>query len=143
MDTAMIKIDSPRFGTLEVEPSKVIEFPRGLPGFEDFRRFTLFHPEGEEPKYFILQSLDDPDVAFNIADPAVLGFNFEIALSDEESALLDLGDPAEAVVVVLLVKEGSHLRANLKAPLVLNLRSRRGLQHLFASLNYEIIVKGS
>ncbi len=50
-----MKIESPRFGTLEVDASKIIEFPRGLPGFESCRRFTLFDPPGNDPKYFILQ----------------------------------------------------------------------------------------
>lgn len=137
----MIHIDSPRFGHLEIEPSRVIEFPVGLAGFEDCRRFTLFHPEeGDSPRYFILQSLDDPAVAFNIADPAAFGFRFDVALSDEEAALLQLDDPAQAAVVVMLMKAPADdaLQANLNAPLVLNLESRRGLQHVFSSLNYTV-----
>lgn len=135
-----MKIDSPRFGTLEVEPSKVIEFPHGLPGFEDCRRFTLFHPEGEDPKYFILQSLDEPAVAFHLADPARFGFSYEIVLSDEEAAALQLTDPAQMAVAVILTKadDAGPVNANLNAPLVLNLAARRGLQHVFAELKYAI-----
>lgn len=139
MESTM-KIDSPRFGTLEVEPSKVIEFPRGLPGFEHCRRFSLFHPEGEDPKYFILQSLDDADVAFHIADPARFGFSYEIALSDEEAAELQFSDPTSIVVTVMLSRSApdTPLSANLNSPLVINLASRRGLQHVFAQLNYAV-----
>lgn len=139
-----MKINSPRFGSIEIEPSRVIEFPSGLAGFEDCRRFTLFHPEGENPRYFILQSLDDEAVAFHISDPSAFGFNYEIKLSDEEAAALGLADPADAVVVVLLSKdEGSApVRANLKAPLVINLQSRRGLQHVFSGLQYNVTLKG-
>ncbi len=135
-----MKIESPRFGTLEVEPSKIIEFPHGLPGFEDCRRFTLFHPEGEDPKYFILQSLDDPAVAFFLADPARFGFSYEISLSDEESKTLQLIDPAEMAVAVILTKpdDDGALSANLNAPLVLNLAAKRGIQHVFADLKYAI-----
>src|SRR3989338_3762066 len=85
-----MKIESPRFGTLEVEPSRIIEFPRGLVGLEQCKRFSLFHPEGEQPSYFILQSLDDPELAFHIADPSHFGFGHEIILSDEEAADLAL-----------------------------------------------------
>lgn len=138
-------IESPRFGTLEVEPSKIIEFPGGLPGFEDCHRFTLFHPEGEDPKYFVLQSLDDPALAFHVADPARFGFNYEIQLSDEESAVLGLADPSTAVVAVMLTKEdsGVPLRANLNAPLIINLETRRGIQHVFARLNYELTLRSA
>lgn len=138
-----MNIDNPHSGSLEVAPDRVIEFPHGLPGFEDLRRYTLFHPEadGDAPPYFILQSLDDPVVAFNIADPSLFGFNYEIKLTDEESAALDLADPAEAAVVVILVQEASgQVRANLKAPLILNVRARRGIQHVFSNLDYQVML---
>ncbi len=141
----MMHIDSPRYGALEVEASKIIEFPHGLPGFEELKRYTLLHPAesaGEVPSYFILQSVDDPAVAFHIADPARFGFNYEIALSDEDAAMIRLADPAAAAVVVMLVNEGGGgVRANLNAPLVLNLEARLGVQHVFARLNYAVTLK--
>lgn len=134
-----MNIDSPRFGTLTIEPSKIIEFPQGLAGFENSRRFSLFHSEAVPPKFFILQSLDDPDLSLNIIDPTQLGFNYEITLSDAETAVLQLADPLDAVVAVILWKETSGpLRANLNAPLIINTRERLGLQHIFARLNYTI-----
>jgi flagellar assembly factor FliW len=146
--TAM-NIDNPHSGSIEVEPDRVIEFPAGLAGFEECHRFSLFHPEtegGALPRYFILQSIDDPAIAFNIADPEMFGFNYEITLSDAESAALDLADPSEAAVVVILVKDSlpggdTPLRANLKAPLVINVRARRGIQHVFSNLNYQVTLK--
>lgn len=141
-----MNIEPSHAGALAVSADRIIEFPAGLPGFEAYRRFTLFHPESPEggpPRYFILQSLDDETVAFNIADPELFGFNYEITLSDAEAAALDLADPSEAAVVVMLVKESGsdELRANLKAPLVLNIRTRRGIQHVFARLNYQVTLK--
>ena len=141
----MIRIESPRYGSLEVDPERVIEFPAGLVGFEDCKRYTLFHPEedGGEPRYFILQSLDDPTVAFHIADPALFGFDFEVKLSDAEAALLKLAEPEKAAVVVILSKGGKGVRANLRAPLILNLDARLGLQHVFSGLEYDVSPKGN
>lgn len=136
-----MKIDSPRFGALEIAPDRIIEFPNGLPGFEQMHRFSVFHPEGEaQPNYHILQSLDDASVAFHIADPARLGFDYEIALSDEDAAILKLKDAADVAVAVMLIKDdaGGALRANVQAPLIMNTRSRLGLQHVFSKLNYEV-----
>jgi len=144
-----MKIESPRFGTLVVEPSHVIEFPRGLLGFEGCKRFSLFHAEGGAPDFFILQSLDDAAIAFHIADAAGLGFGCEIVLSDAEAADLELGDSERRVVnsvansgsqlalVVILSKEapGQPVQANLNGPLVINLDTRRGLQHVLARLD--------
>ena len=137
-----MKIESPRFGTLEVDPSKIIEFPRGLLGFEDCRRYTLLEPPGDESKYFILQSLDDPALAFHVCDPSLFGFSYEISLSDDEAAEIQLADPAEAAVAVILSKpEGAAMSANLQAPLIINMASRRGLQHVFARLDYAVTLK--
>ena len=135
-----MKIDSPRYGTLDIEPDKIIEFPRGLPGFEACHRFSLFHPEGENPKYFILQSLDDVDVAFYLADPANFGFSYNIDLSDDEAKDIGINDPSDAVVVVMLTKPDatSVLSANLNSPLVINLAARRGIQRVFAKLDYAV-----
>lgn len=140
-----MKIDSPRFGTLEVSPEKVIEFPHGLPGFETYHRFSLFHPEGATVKYYILQSIDDPLLAFNIADPTLFGFDYEIKLSDAEAATIGLTDSDDALVMVILSKEDgeTELRANFSAPLVLNLRSRKALQQVFSRLNYQVTLKSS
>jgi flagellar assembly factor FliW len=139
-----MKIESPRFGSLSVEPSRVLAFPQGLAGFEGCTRFALFHREGGEPGFFILQSIDDPDISFLVTDPARFGFDYEIALSDEEVTLLQLATAVEATVVVILLRElaadGSEgpVQANLKAPLILNTIARRGLQHVFARLDYKV-----
>jgi flagellar assembly factor FliW len=139
-----IKINSSRFGAIEVAEDKTIEFPQGLAGFEELRRFAFLHPESDAPKYHILQSMEDPDVAFTIADPAIFGFSYEIALDDDQSALLGQSDGADAVaddvVLVILAKDNDSapLRAVLKAPLIINLKTRRGIQHTFTRLDYTL-----
>lgn len=145
----IMNIDNPSAGSIAADAERIIEFPAGLAGFEEFHRYSLFHPEtpeGVAPRYFILQSLDDPAIAFNISDPELFGFNYEISLSDEETAALELADPSDAAVAVILVKEGmdagdGRLRANLKAPLIINVRARRGIQHVFSRLNYQVTIK--
>lgn len=137
-----MKIDSPHFGSMDVAPEKVIEFPLGLPGFEAARRFTLFHPESDAAKYMILQSLDDVDLAFHISDPALFGFDYEIELSDEEEKSIELSNAADAAVVVILMKDAvGGIRANFSAPLVINLASRKGIQHVFSSLSYRVTLR--
>jgi reactive intermediate/imine deaminase len=128
-----MKIDSLRFGTLEVSPENVIEFPSGLPGFENLHRYSLFYPEGQrDPATFlIMQSLDDPAVSFDVANPARFGYEYQFVLSDEQCELIGLTSPADAVVGVMLVKDvasGLPTSAGLYAPLVINSRTRRGVQ---------------
>jgi flagellar assembly factor FliW len=133
-----VKVKSTRFGEMEIDPGSIIDFPSGLPGFEKCIRFQLFHEEKDQPMLFWLQSLDEPDVAFSVVDPTAFGLNYQMTLSDDETKLLDAKDATEiAVMMVLynpLVEEGGELKqstgvsANINGPVLLNVRSKRGMQ---------------
>lgn len=131
-----MKVETYLFGSLEVDAEKVITFPEGLTGFEDSKRFMLIHETlADEPGSYTLQSLDNPNLAVLIADPASLGFHYELALSDAETALLQNPAADDVAVMLLLFKpegEGSRLGANFRAPLVINTRARIGLQKVIS-----------
>jgi len=60
-----------------------------------------------------------------------LGLNYQIALSDDEVAMLQLKEPQDAVLLLILSRPESGsapVAANTRAPLVLNPVSRKGLQ---------------
>ena len=144
-----MQIRSPEFGTVEVADDRIIEFPAGLPGFEQCRRFALVHEEGREAEVFLLQSVDEPEVAFSITAPMRLGVNLEFALSDEEVALLAL-EGADVVAVAIIVRSqnaeeagpaSAGLSANFMAPLVFNTRARKGMQKVINRLGCEITLR--
>ncbi|MDY0036162.1 MAG: flagellar assembly protein FliW [Zoogloea oleivorans] len=142
-----MKITSPIVGEVEVSSDRIIEFPAGLPGFEACRQFTLLHDEGSEaPQAFMLQSLNDPDVMFSVTTPDVLGLNYEFTLSDDEVAALQLTNPDD-VSLLLIVRHNdsadsnpaeSPVRANLMAPLVVNTTTRRGLQKVIGRVDTRV-----
>ncbi|MBC9072599.1 flagellar assembly protein FliW [Thauera sp. CAU 1555] len=143
-----MKIESAQFGTFEVAEDKLIEFPAGLPGFEDCKRFALVHEEGADAVE-LLQSVDDPEVVFALADPASFGIHYEFKLTDDEQAALGLNSPEQALVAVIVRKdeagEGSPasagLRANFMAPLVINVEARRGLQKVINKMECDITMR--
>lgn len=141
-----MKIDSPRFGSLEVAPSKVIEFPAGLPGLEGCKQFTLIEVAEREHEIAVLQSIDDPAIALPVTTPDLLGLHYEFELSAEEEAALGKASPQDiAVMLVLRAGDASEphgaARANLMAPLVINTATMRGLQKVIARLGCELTLK--
>ena len=54
-----------RLGTRRIDPDKIIEFPRGLMGFEDQREFTLLQLREDAP-FLVLQSLQDPELGLQV-----------------------------------------------------------------------------
>ena len=150
-----MKIESPAFGSAEIADDKVIEFPNGLPGFEACKRFMLAHDaEGkageDRPKVFILQSLDDPEVAFSVVSPDALGVRYEITLSDGEAAQLQIEKPEDVALAVIVRRadgaeantpQDTGLRANFMGPLLINTAARRGLQKVLERFSCEMVVR--
>ncbi len=140
-----MKVETYLFGAVEVSPEKVITFPTGLVGFEQCQRFMLAHEEDKgQPASFTLQSLDDPGLALQIVDPTTLGFNYELALSDAENALLQSPAPADVAVMQVLFRQEQDGKAsiapNLRAPLVINTKARVGLQKVMETLRPNIVL---
>jgi len=138
-----MKISSPVVGEIEVSPERVITFPAGLPGFEACRQFALLHAEGNDaPQLFMLQSLDDADVGFTVTTPDILGLNYEFALSDAEVDDLQLTDPADVSVLLIVRRDGDNpVHANVMAPLVINTATRRGLQKIIGKVDTSVTLK--
>jgi len=120
-------IQTTRFGTLTVEDERIMTFDDGLLGFPECRRFALIQT-GEENYFFWLQSTDDPNLAFVIADPSIFFRDYAVPVREETQAAIDLEDVAHAQAFVICNKVGEWLTGNLLGPLVINVRNRRGTQ---------------
>jgi flagellar assembly factor FliW len=144
-----MKIDIDQFNLKDVpvNPDAVFTFPGGLSGFEGCTRFTLFHEEGK-PTVFWLQSLDDPSLAFSVVPPDALGVEYQIELSDADIALLGLTDPADALVVVIIYRDseqggtpGGKIAASTRFPLVLNPKTRLGMQKILMEVQSSVVYR--
>lgn len=151
-------VNSTRLGQMEVDPNSVITFPRGVPGFENSVQWKLFHEEGDSgyPKagvVLLLQSLNDPDVTLPVADPALFGLHYQFVLSDSEIAELQLADPEDLVVMVVLNQRNKvpqsgpnvpveNVNANITAPILLNVKSRIAMQKIFLGPEARVEYRG-
>lgn len=141
-----MKIDSPRFGSLDVETNKVIEFPAGLPGFESCKQFTLIEIEGRQDRLAALQSVDHPDVAFGVTTPDVLGLQYAFTLTEDEEQQLQASDPADIVVMLIVRPEDKSAapgaaRAIVTAPLIFNVATMRGIQKVIGRAGCDVTLQ--
>lgn len=128
-----MKVETFLFGAVEVSPENVITFPAGLVGFENNKRYMLAHDAAhEQPTSYTLQSLEDANLAFQIIDPSALGFHYELALTDAETAMLHNPVPDELAVMLVMYKQDGEdkigVSANIRAPLIINSRAKVGIQ---------------
>lgn len=140
-----MKIDIERFGLAEiqVDPETVFNFPSGIAGFENCKRYKVFHEEGK-PTVFWLQSLDDTAVMFPVVTPDLLDLEYQIELNDIDETLLGLEsteDVAVAVVVYRNEAEGGKIAANTRSPLILNLKNRTGMQKVLQEVHPTLLYR--
>lgn len=125
-----MRLNTPRFGELQIKDEDIIVFPSGILGFDDVKRYVLLE-HSEDGAFHILQAVDDPAVAFVLIDPRTFRPDYKIDIDPAQVAALALDDEADAVVMAIVtVPEGdpAGMTANLRAPLVFNVRKRLGCQ---------------
>lgn len=130
-------VSTTRFGQIEVDEAQVIRFPDGLYGFEEFKGYTVVEHSRDAP-FLWLQSLDDPDLAFVIAEPFAFFPWYEVFMPDDDTGRLELASPEDAAVFVILVipDNPEDMTANLLAPLVCNVKRGLGRQIILHDRGY-------
>lgn len=132
-----------QFGKQEVNPDSIITLPQGMAGFPGLTQYKLFHEEGK-PSVFWLQCIDDPSVRFPVTDPALLNVAYEVVLSDEDEAVLQLDTPEDLALLVTLAKDDTKtpgLHANLLGPILVNMQKRLGLQKALNSIESTVVIR--
>ena len=78
---AKIKIQTTRFGEVEIDSDSVINMSEGLIGFSDRHTFSIID---QKPPFSWLQSMDDPRLAFLVVDSLELGDKFSFKREDQK-----------------------------------------------------------
>jgi len=134
-----MKIATLRFGELDVPEDKTVEFPKGILGFEQFQKYVILQNEDSEP-FKWMQSIEDPNLAFVIANPAFFFPNYKIEMHIRELNEINVSESSsvETYVIVTIPKDVSQMSANLQGPLLINTDNNLGKQVVFVNSRYTI-----
>jgi flagellar assembly factor FliW len=127
-----------QFGPLDYSDGAALSFPRGLPGFEQNRRFLLIKQPDLAPLVH-LQSLESAALCFLAIPVAVIepAYQPQLSLEDTEVLGLDALDSAHALFLALLAVAGNgNVTANLLAPIVVNVATQTAVQAVRSDLLY-------
>ena len=134
---AVLTIDSPVLGPLTLAVDDLFAFTAGLVGMPDHRRFALV--DAGRPGLSWLQSADDPSLVFVLVDPFRMRADYAVELPDADLAPLGAARPDEVLVLAIVtLGAGGAATANLRAPVVLNLATRRGRQVVLTDDRYGV-----
>lgn len=113
-----------------------------MPAFEEARRFILIDQPSVSPIAF-LQSLDTQALCFAVLPVLVADPDYELQIPVEELEVLGIDMTIEPRIgddlgcfAILSVTENCPPTVNLLAPLVINLKTRLGLQSIRHDCRY-------
>ncbi len=126
------------------DSGKIITFPEGIPGFETYTTYTIFHKEEKEIGAYWLESVEEPKVTFTLVDPTDYGLHYTLDLTDGEQALLAADDPRQLAILMMLTKPESPdngqvaLNANIGGPIIINMKNQRGIQKVLHRAHVDV-----
>jgi flagellar assembly factor FliW len=135
-----VKVETTRFGTIEVPQEKIITMARGMLGFPNVKKYCIIQHKENSP-FFWYQAVDEPSLAFVITNPWLFKQDYQV---DVEIAGREMGWDGEGedvgleVYVVVTIPKGApeKMTANLIGPLVLNSETCEAIQIVLPEEKY-------
>ncbi len=138
-----MKLTTRIFGEVDIEDSKIIEFPNGIIGFPDLKKFTLMHDsEDSEGSNTIkwLQSIDEPGFAMPVMDPLYVCPDYKPEIETEK--IKDIGELNDEDILILVTVTVPHdlekMTVNLMGPFIINLKSMKAAQCIVDNDDYPV-----
>lgn len=130
------------FGEVDIDDGKILDFPNGIIGFEDYKKYAIIYDidDESESKISWLQSIEEPALALPVVDPLAIVAEYSPTIEDE--LLKPLGNPADEDLLCLLVmtvpSDMTKVTANLKAPVIINSKTNKGVQLIVDNADYPV-----
>jgi len=134
-----MKIDTLRFGEIDVSEDQFFTFPMGILGFAQLKRFLIID-RGDGHPFKWLQSVDEPSTAFVLGDPLSFSPGYLAEIKRADLSALEPIEERELVlsVIMTITPDPQDISANLCAPLIFNLANRRGMQYVLNDKRYPV-----
>jgi flagellar assembly factor FliW len=130
---------SSRFGEISYTEEDVLLFPRGLPAFEKNRGWILAGEEDNAIKW--LQNIEDGELAVPVTTPDAVMPDYNAKIPEDELDLVGSKDPKDlALLIVVSIPESApwSMTANLRAPILVSLKTRKAVQVIALNEEYPI-----
>jgi flagellar assembly factor FliW len=128
------------FGEVEIKEEGIIDFPKGLPAFEEAKKFVIISDEDPVSPFKWLQCLDDEGVAFAIINPFVIKQDYDFEVDDKilNEIHVDSLEDIDVFSVVVIPEDLKKMSMNLKAPLIINQKKKQGMQVILDTDKYSV-----
>lgn len=135
-----MEINSKPFGKIIIDERQVLEFPSGLLGFENYKKFALIE-ENAESVFKWLQSLEEVNLAFVLIQPELFQPNYRPIVPKSELSTIGLHSVEEALIMVIVsipADDPKKMTANLQGPILINKTTKIGGQFISRDENHPL-----
>jgi flagellar assembly factor FliW len=132
-----MRIETTRFGNVDVAEEELIRFRTGIIGFPEEQVYVLI-PHGTSQTIAWLQSVNNPALAFPVVSAHGFIADYPDVPLQPIMNRMDIGGSMEelAILVVMSAPRNQHASVNLLAPLLINSRTRTGVQVFLEGSKY-------
>ncbi len=122
-----MKVKTRDFGEVEVNTEDIISFEQKIFGFDRYTDFIMLYDDEFNGEYAWLQSVEEPELCFIIANPELLIKDYDPCYPPEVKSVLGSGTYEKWLIMV--VKESiEDSTVNLKSPIIINFEKHRAMQ---------------
>jgi flagellar assembly factor FliW len=134
-----MKIESKRFGEIDINESEMIVMKGSILGFGHLKRFVMVIHDEKTPLWW-MQSLDDPAIAFLVINPFIVMSDYHPSLLKEDTEFLDIKNNKDVVLLSIVTVRSQPFRvtANVRAPILINAATRMASQIVLDNPEYSI-----
>lgn len=136
-----MEISTKYFNEVSIAKDSILTFEKGIPGFEDFKRYVLINFELGSDDLMCLQSVDEKEVVFVLVNPYNLKVDYAPALTEEDVEDLGITDDTEGVfcyAICTIKDQITENTVNLQSPIVVNPETMRAKQIILDSKDYAV-----
>lgn len=135
-----MKINTVKFGEIDIDEQRIFEFKLPIIGFDELKKFVLL--DLNKDKFFKwLQSVEDPALAFPVVSVFNLNIDYSIDLPDDVIEELKIKN-VESLLVMNISSipqdDPQGTTINLLAPIIFNLDEHLAGQVILSGSGYNI-----
>ncbi len=136
-----MKINTKHFGEIEIDETKVVAFEQGIFGFEEQKKFVmLYEDEATKNGLCWMQAIDVEDLALPVINPMFWFPEYSPEVADEQ--VIKIGELKEEDLqvfsVVVITDSLETMTTNLRAPILVNTETKKGMQVIVENDEYDI-----
>lgn len=134
-----MEFSTTRFGKIMIDESRIITMRGGLLGFDHLKQYVLL-TQNEKIPFWWFQSINDGATAFVVINSFMVNAGYEPIIADNDVRLLEISSPEDVLLLsVVTISAGPvKITANLRAPIVVNVKRRLAKQIVLQDQDYPI-----